>query len=87
MLVPREPGDGAGTSEFANFVHQAVRNRGIGTMLGRAALEASREAGAHSIWLSVEPSNRAAVRSYMRLGFHAVPGAIAPSEMEMMLEL
>jgi RimJ/RimL family protein N-acetyltransferase len=87
MLMPTPDGDGS--LELANFLHQSIRNRGIGTELNRIAIHLARDAGARSVWLSVEPSNRAAVRSYLRAGFRRRPGSLwAPEiEMEAALEL
>jgi RimJ/RimL family protein N-acetyltransferase len=39
------------------------------------------------LWLSVEPHNRPALRSYEKVGFRFVPGTIFSSEMEMELVL
>jgi len=81
MLMPSE--DGEDTLELANFLHQSIRNRGIGTHLNRIALLLARDAGAQSVWLSVEPSNRAAVRSYQKAGFRRRPGSLWAPEIEM----
>lgn len=83
MLVPMD----AGVLELANFVHQSARERGIGTALNRIAVDAARSAGAQRVWLSVEPSNRAAIKSYERAGFRRVPGTPWTPELEMMIEL
>ena len=77
------------TSELANFLHQAIRNRGIGTALNRLALELAREDGKKRVWLSVEPSNRIAIRSYEKAGFRRTPSNSlwAPEvEMEVILD-
>lgn len=66
MLIPIDEE----TAELANFLHQDVRNRGIGTELNRALLDAGREHGFRRVWLSVEPGNRRAIRSYEKVGFH-----------------
>ena len=81
MLMPTE--DGEDRLELANFLHQSIRNRGIGTELNRIALFLARDAGAKSVWLSVEPSNRAAVRSYQKAGFRRRPGSLWAPEIEM----
>jgi diamine N-acetyltransferase len=83
MLMPME----AGTVELANFVHQSRRDRGIGTALNRAAIELARGAGLERVWLSVEPSNRAAIRSYEKAGFTALPGSLWAPEREMAIRL
>lgn len=89
MLIPLDAGtdDGIGTAELANFVHQSVRNRGIGTALNRAALERAREHGYRRVWLSVEPSNRAAIRSYRHAGFRHRPDSLWAPELEMEVDL
>ena len=79
MLLPMD-GDAA---ELANFLHQSVRSRGIGTELNRIALEIARRNGFRRVWLSVEPSNRAAVKSYRRAGFQPRPGSLWAREIEM----
>src|SRR5690606_20014607 len=83
MLIPMD----GGTTELANFLHQSIRNRGIGTALNRLAAELAREAGYRRLWLSVEPSNRAAVRSYQNAGFRQLPGSLWGPEIDMALDL
>ncbi len=84
MLVP--VGDN-GTAELANFLHQSVRGRGIGSALNSVALETARKAGVRRVWLSVEPGNRAAVRSYQKAGFRRLPGSLWAPEIEMAVDL
>lgn len=79
MLLPMEDG----RLELANFLHQSIRNRGIGTAINRLALELAREHGAAGVWLCVEPFNRAAVRSYEKAGFRRLPGSLWETEIEM----
>jgi L-amino acid N-acyltransferase YncA len=83
MLMPMEDC----TAELANFVHQSVRGRGIGSALNRAAVETARAAGYRRVWLSVEPSNRAAMRSYERAGFRRLAGSLWAPEIEMAIDL
>lgn len=83
MLIPQEDG----SFELANFLHQSIRNRGIGTQMNRLALELAREAGIRRVWLSVEPGNRAAVRSYEKAGFRRLPGSLWAPEIEMAADL
>ncbi|MEJ2677840.1 MAG: GNAT family N-acetyltransferase [Gemmatimonadota bacterium] len=78
MLLPYN-----GTVELANFLHQSIRNRGIGTALNRALVDLARAAGYDRLWLSVEPSNRAAIRSYQKVGFTRLPATIWAPEIEM----
>ena len=83
MLIPF----GGGRAELANFLHQSVRNRGIGTALNRALLQVGRSVGLRRIWLSVEPSNRPAVRSYEKAGFRSRPVTAWSPELEMEVDL
>jgi RimJ/RimL family protein N-acetyltransferase len=73
--------------ELANFLHQSIRNRGIGTALNRIALDVARDMGMQTVWLCVEPFNRAAVRSYERAGFTRLPGSLWETEIEMEVTL
>jgi RimJ/RimL family protein N-acetyltransferase len=73
--------------ELANFLHQSIRNRGIGTAINRIALDVARRMGMKSVWLCVEPFNRAAVRSYERAGFRRLPGSLWQPEIEMEVDL
>lgn len=84
MLIPF----GEGRAELANFLHQSLRNRGIGTALNRALLDVGRGRGVRNVWLSVKPSNRAAIRSYEKAGFRrrAVTGWSPEQEMEVDLD-
>lgn len=84
LLVPTGE---EGVAEYAVFLHQRHRGRGLGTALNRAAVEAAREAGLRALWLSVEPHNRAALRSYEKVGFTLLPGTLFSSEAEMRLTL
>lgn len=83
MLIPTHDGK----LELANFVHQSARGRGIGTELNRLALNIARESGVRRVWLSVEPSNRAALRSYEKAGFRRNDGSLWAPEIEMEAEL
>jgi RimJ/RimL family protein N-acetyltransferase len=83
MLMPKQDG----SVELANFLHQSIRNRGIGTQMNAVALQLARESGFTRVWLSVEPSNRAAVRSYEKVGFRRMPGSYWAPEMEMEVSL
>src|SRR5262245_15528421 len=72
MLIPH----GEGAVELANFLHQSIRGRGIGTAMNALALRLAQDVGAERLWLSVEPGNRAAVRSYEKAGFRKLPGSL-----------
>lgn len=84
MLLPFREND----AELANFLHQDSRDRGIGTALNRALLDLGRELGVRRVWLSVEPFNRRAIRSYEKVGFQQRRmSAWAPEvEMEVFLD-
>ncbi len=79
MLLPID-GERA---ELANFLHQTIRNRGIGTQLNRLILSLARDGRFRRVWLCVEPGNRPAVRSYERAGFRKLPGELWAPEVEM----
>jgi RimJ/RimL family protein N-acetyltransferase len=79
MLIPQDDN----RVELANFLHQSVRGRGLGTAMNQVALRLAAEAGAARVWLSVEPGNRAAVRSYEKAGFRRLPGSLWAPEIEM----
>lgn len=84
MLIPAED---PGAREYAIFLHQAVRGRGLGTAINRTAVELARAAGVRRMWLSVEPRNRAAVRSYEKAGWRFIPATLYAAELEMELTL
>ncbi len=83
MLLPFE----ARTAELANFLHQTVRDAGIGTRLNQHLVELGRELGFRRLWLSVEPANRRAIRSYEKVGFRVRPTSVWAPEIEMDLDL
>jgi ribosomal protein S18 acetylase RimI-like enzyme len=83
MLLPM----GSGRAELANFLHQEVRSRGIGTAINTIALQLAREAGHQRVWLCVEPTNLRAVRSYEKAGFCRLPGTLWSPEIEMEADL
>jgi L-amino acid N-acyltransferase YncA len=83
MLVPVDDT----TAELANFLHQSIRDRGIGTALNQVAVDDARKTGLRKLWLSVEPGNRAGVRSYEKVGFKRRPGSLWAPEIEMDLDL
>ncbi len=83
LLIARDPDEIVGTLTLATFrtptgfhawiedvvVDTAVRGRGIGEALTRAALERAHELGAHEVNLTSRPSREAANRLYQRIGF------------------
>jgi RimJ/RimL family protein N-acetyltransferase len=83
MLLPMN----AGRAELANFLHQSIRSRGIGTAINAIIVELAREAGYRRVWLCVEPTNISAVRSYEKAGFRRLPGTLWSPEIEMEAEL
>jgi L-amino acid N-acyltransferase YncA len=83
MLIPI----GDETVELATFLHQRIRDRGIGTALNRIAMDVARADGFRRAWLSVEPSNRMAIRSYEKVGFRRMPGSLWAPEVEMDADL
>jgi ribosomal protein S18 acetylase RimI-like enzyme len=83
MLLPMEEG----RAELANFLHQSIRSRGIGTIINRIAQQVARDAGHSRLWLCVEPTNIPAVRSYQKAGFHRLPGTLWSPEIEMEVDL
>lgn len=83
LVVPME----RGVAEYAVFLHQTQRGRGVGTELNRIAVQQARESGFRGLWLSVEPHNRAAIRSYEKAGFRFKPTTIYSPETEMLLDL
>ena len=50
-------------------VGHAYRRQGIGEALSRAAIEAAKEMGVHTLSLTSRPTREAANRLYQRLGF------------------
>lgn len=83
MLLPFEPG----AAELANFLHQSVRDAGIGTSLNHYLIELGRDLGLARLWLSVEPSNRRAIRSYEKVGFRVRHPSVLAPEIEMDVSL
>ena len=81
------PTDRVGVCEYAVFLHQDYRGQGIGTRLNLSMTEAARAAGVRKLWLTVEPRNKAALRSYLKVGFEYVPQTRYSIEPEMELSL
>jgi RimJ/RimL family protein N-acetyltransferase len=84
MLMPTESED---VSEYAIFLHQDVRGRGMGTEVNRRSVEVARTLKVDRLWLSVEPHNRPAVRSYEKAGFRHRRETIYTPELEMEMKL
>lgn len=79
MLLPMRDG----RVELANFLHQDIRNRGIGTAINQLGIGLARHVGYSAVWLCVEPTNLSAVRSYEKAGFRRLPGTLWSPEIEM----
>jgi RimJ/RimL family protein N-acetyltransferase len=84
MLIPTED---PRVREYAIFLHQEYRGQGLGTEINRLAVALGRTQGATRLWLSVEPDNRAAIRSYEKAGWRYVPATLYSPELEMELVL
>lgn len=84
MLLPTER---TGVSEYAIFLAREVRGQGVGTQVNRLSVELARTMDLRGLWLSVEPQNRPALRSYEKAGFRFVPGTIYSPEVEMEMAL
>ncbi len=84
MLIPT---DRPGVSEYAIFLEEAVRGQGLGTEVNRLSAQVARTLRIDRLWLSVEPRNRRAVRSYEKAGFRFRPETVFTPEVEMELVL
>ncbi|HEX8432932.1 MAG TPA: GNAT family N-acetyltransferase [Longimicrobium sp.] len=84
MLIPTER---AGVSEYAIFLEEGVRGQGLGTEVNRLTAQLARTLRIDRLWLSVEPHNRPAVRSYEKAGFRFRNATIYTPELEMEMEL
>jgi diamine N-acetyltransferase len=79
--------DRPGMQEYAIFLAREVRGQGVGTQVNRVAVEVARASVVERLWLSVEPHNRAALRSYEKAGFTFVAATVYSPEVEMELVL
>ncbi|MGQ0813766.1 MAG: GNAT family N-acetyltransferase [Gemmatimonadota bacterium] len=70
-------------TELANFTHQSIRGRGIGTALNEVLVARARAEGFERVWLSVEPANIPAMRSYAKAGFRTIGSSLWAPEIEM----
>ena len=84
MLMPTGK---EGVREYAIFLDQSVRGRGMGTQVNRVSAEVARTLDLERLWLSVEPHNRAAVRSYQKAGYRFRASTLYSPEFEMELDL
>ncbi len=62
----------AGVAEISLYVHPDVSGRGIGTLLGRAAIDSTERAGIWTISAGVFAENIASLRLFRALGFRTV---------------
>lgn len=84
MLMPTGE---KGVREYAIFLDERVRGRGMGTQVNRLSVEVARTLDIDRLWLSVEPHNRPAVRSYQKAGYRFRTATLFSPELEMELEL
>ncbi|HEX2205354.1 MAG TPA: GNAT family N-acetyltransferase [Longimicrobium sp.] len=84
MLIPTGT---EGMSEYAIFLDREVRGQGVGTQVNRVSVEVARTMNVEKLWLSVEPTNRPALRSYEKAGFRFRPGTVYSPEVEMEMVL
>jgi RimJ/RimL family protein N-acetyltransferase len=84
MLIPT---DRPGVSEYAIFLEEGARGQGLGTEVNRLSAQVARTLRIDRLWLSVEPRNRPAVRSYEKAGFRFRPETVFTPELEMELVL
>jgi RimJ/RimL family protein N-acetyltransferase len=73
--------------EYAIFLDRAVRGHGIGTEVNRVTAKVARTLDLDRLWLSVEPQNRAALRSYQKAGFRFRRETSYSPEIEMEMDL
>ena len=81
------PTDRPGVSEYAIFLEEGGRGQGLGTEVNRLTAQVARTLRIDRLWLSVEPRNRPAVRSYEKAGFRFKPETVLTPELEMELVL
>jgi RimJ/RimL family protein N-acetyltransferase len=73
--------------EYAIFLDEDVRGHGIGTEVNRVTAQVARAMEVDRLWLSVEPHNRPALRSYQKAGFRFRRESAFSPELEMELDL
>ena len=74
--------DKAGSAEFAIFVHQKYRRRGVGTALVKAALEWGGVAGLRRVWTLTSCDNKAALSLQEKCGFRRANSTFPETELE-----
>jgi ribosomal protein S18 acetylase RimI-like enzyme len=80
MLIPLQ---NITATELAIYLHQSIRGRGIGTAMNKFAVNLARVEGFRRVWLSVEVTNVAAIRSYQKAGFKRTAATMWAHEIEM----
>ena len=80
MLIPMEKDKAV---ELAIYLHQSIRDRGIGTAMNKVAVNIARIEGYSKVWLSVEVTNAPAVRAYQKAGFQRRTATLWAHEIEM----
>jgi RimJ/RimL family protein N-acetyltransferase len=84
MLMPTGQ---EGVSEYAIFLAKEVRGQGVGTQVSRLTVDVARTLDVRRLWLSVEPQNLPALRSYQKAGFQFRKNTIYTPELEMEMDL
>ncbi len=72
-------------AEYLIFVATPHRNRGLATVLTMVAIEAGRETGLQSIWLTVESDNFRAIKLYRKAGFEFTDKGLSERKMSLKL--
>jgi phosphinothricin acetyltransferase len=61
-----------GVAESSVYVAASARGRGVGTLLMRALIDASEDAGLWTLQTGIFPENRASIRLHQSCGFRVV---------------
>ncbi|MQA91700.1 MAG: GNAT family N-acetyltransferase [Gemmatimonas sp.] len=75
-----------GIGEYAIFLREDLRGRGVGSEFGRVVVAAARANDLRGLWLTVEPGKRAAIRTYEKAGFRFIPQTVLSVEAEMEID-
>lgn len=81
LLIEEIKNDG----EFLIFVSRGYRNRGLGTLVTKAAISHAKELKLNRLWLEVETFNFPAIHLYQKMGFKFCGGFTC--ERQMTLEI
>ncbi len=82
-LIDIDPGI---RSELLIVIHQNFQNRGIGSAMVELLLKLARHCRYHSIWMTVDVSNRKIIKVCRKHGFKFVGPFDSEREMELILE-